>query len=203
MEDEYVTECLVYILKEGQRMMWKRVAAFTLAFFLMGSSVLFADSAYQQVRVWINGNEVDGGSYVINGKTYVPLREMDGLVDYDNDAKTVKLYKPNVHIFLFKGDTAFGNVSKGKLKFNVFTQVDHLETDIAAVKVAITDPSGSQKDIQSQDITQQKDNFWFRTYDFTYNFATSGEYKVGFYMKKSKSSDYVLVSEKVITALNQ
>ncbi|WP_458121779.1 copper amine oxidase [Paenibacillus sp. Z6-24] len=184
-------------------MMWKRVAACTLAFFLMGSSVLFADSAYQQVRVWINGNEVDGGSYVINGKTYVPLREMDGLVDYNNDAKTVKLYKPNVHIFLFKGDTAFGNVSKGKLKFNVFTQVDNLETDIAAVKVAITDPSGSQKDIQSQNITQQKDNFWFRTYDFTYNFAAAGEYRVGFYMKKSKSSDYVLVSEKVITALNQ
>ncbi len=181
---------------------WKIVVSFTLAFFLIGSSVLFADAAYQQVRVWINGSEVDGGSYIIDGKTYVPLREIDGLVDFDNDAKTVKLYKPNVHIFLFKGDTAFGNVNKGKVKFNVFTQVDNLKTDISAVKVAITDPSGDQKEIQSQTISQQKDNFWFRTYDFTYNFATTGQYTVGFYMKKAGASDYTLVSQKVITALN-
>lgn len=184
-------------------MKWKRVAACALAFFLMSSSVLFAEAVSQKIKVWINGSEVSDGAYMIDGKTYVPLREIQGLVDYDNDAKTVKLSKPNVHIFLFKNDTAFGNVSKGKLKFNVFSQVDNLQTDIVAVKVAITDPSGSQKDIQSQDITQQKDNFWFRTYDFTYDFDTAGKYTVGFYMKKSKASEYVLVSQKVITALNQ
>ncbi|MCJ8011318.1 copper amine oxidase N-terminal domain-containing protein [Paenibacillus sp. KQZ6P-2] len=169
----------------------------------MGGTVMFADSVSQKIRVWINGHEVQDGGYVIDGKTYVPIREFDGLVNWDGDANKVNYIKPNVHIFLFKGDTVFGNVNKGKLKFNVFCQVDSLSEPVSSVKVAITDPTGHVKDIQSQDLgSNQKDNFWFRTYDFTYDFKTSGKYKVGFYIKASKNDDYTLVSEKVITALN-
>ncbi|MGN7357668.1 copper amine oxidase [Paenibacillus sp. SAF-054] len=169
----------------------------------MGGSVMFADSVTQKIRVWINGQEVQDGGFVIDGKTYVPIREFNGVVHWDGDANKVQFIKPNVHIFLFKGDTVFGNVNKGKLKFNVFSQVDSLSEHVTAVKVAITDPSGNVKDIQSQNLgSGQKDNFWFRTYDFTYDFKTAGKYKVGFYVKASKSNDYELVSEKVITALN-
>ncbi|GAE04346.1 hypothetical protein JCM10914_390 [Paenibacillus sp. JCM 10914] len=96
----------------------------------------------------------------------------------------------------------FGNVNKGKLKFNVFSQIDSLNNDIHAVKVAIEDPSGNIKDIQSQEVKGRKDNFWFRTYDFTYDFKTTGKYSVGFYVQVKSDSPYVKVAEKVITALN-
>lgn len=182
-------------------MKWKKIMVCVFVFSLMGGSILFADSVTQKIKVWINGQEVQDGGYVIDGKTYVPVREFNGVVNYSGDK--VQFIKPNVHIFLFKGDTVFGNVNKGKLKFNVFSQVDSLSEQVSSVKVAITDPSGNIKDIQSQDLSSsQKDNFWFRTYDFTYDFSVAGKYKVGFYIKATKSSEYVLVSEKVITALN-
>lgn len=182
---------------------WKKILVCVFAFSLMGGSVMFADSVTQKIKVWINGQEVQDGGYVIDGKTYVPIREFNGVVTWDGDSNQVKFIKPNVHIFLFNGDTVFGNVNKGKLKFNVFCQVDSLAEHVSSVKVAITDPSGHVKDIQTQDLgSNQKDNFWFRTYDFTYDFKVAGKYKVGFYIKASKNADYELVAEKVITALN-
>jgi hypothetical protein len=184
-------------------MRWKKIIMSTLVLSLMGGSLMFADSVNEKVRFWVNGQEVQDGGYIIDGKTYVPIRSFDGLVSWDSNNNQVKFLKPNVHIFLFKGDTVFGNVNKGKLKFNVFSQVDNLTDDITSVKVAITDPSGNTKDIQSQDLdSNKKDNFWFRTDDFTYDFKTTGKYTIGFYIKYSKNSEYEMVSQKVITALN-
>ncbi|MDO7905299.1 copper amine oxidase [Paenibacillus sp. JX-17] len=184
-------------------MKWKRILICVIAIMLMSSTVLFADSLNEKIRVLINGEEVSDGGYIINGRTYVPVREFNGIANFNSAAGKVTFYKPNVHIALFKGDTIFGNVNKGKLKFNVLSQVDNLKTDIAGVKVTITDPGGNVKDIQSQDTSNlDKDNFWFRTYDFTYDFKTTGKYKVGFYMKEDKDSGYILIAEKVITALD-
>lgn len=183
---------------------WKKIMACTLVLSLLGggSSLLFADSFTEHVRVWMNGKELKDGGYLIDNKTYIPIRDIDGAITWDKKSGKVDIIKPNVHIFLFKGDTAFGNVNRGKLKFNVFSQVDTLNDDIHAVKVAITDPAGNVKDIQSQDVTNNnKDNFWFRTYDFTYDFNTVGKYSVGFYIKTSSESGFVKVAEKVITVL--
>lgn len=183
-------------------MKWKRVLLCVMVFSLLGGSLLFADAVNEKIRVLINGKEASDGGYLINGTTYVPVREAGGLARWDNSKKRVTVIKPNVHIFLFKGDTVFGNVNVGKLKFNVFSQVDSLTADVAAVKVTITDPSGQVKDIQAQDLTTQKDNFWFRTYDFTYDFSRAGKYQIGFHIKENANSGYVLVAEKIITALN-
>ncbi|OAB46519.1 copper amine oxidase [Paenibacillus antarcticus] len=184
-------------------MRWKKIVMSTLVLSLMGGSLLFADSVNEKVRLWVNGHEVQEGGYIIDGKTYVPIRSFEGLVNWIPTNNQVKFLKPNVHIFLFKGDTIFGNVNKGKLKFNVFSQVDNLVDSVVAVKVAITDPSGVQKDIQTQELeSDSKDNFWFRTDDFTYDFKTSGKYTIGFFIKLSKNSEFELVSQKVITALN-
>jgi hypothetical protein len=184
-------------------MKWKKVMACMLVLSLMGgSTLLFADSVNERVRVWLNGHELKDGGYLIDGKTYVPVREFDGAVDWNPANGQVQVIKPNVHIFLFKGDTVFGNVNKGKLKFNVFSQVDSLNNDIHSVKVAIEDPSGNIKDIQSEVVKDRKDNFWFRTYDFTYDFKTTGKYSVGFYVKVKADSDFVKIAEKVITTLN-
>lgn len=182
---------------------WKKIMACTLVLSLMGgSSLLFADSFKEHVRVWMNGQELKDGGYLIEGKTYIPVRDIDGAVHWDKDSGKVIIIQPNVHIFLFKGNTVFGNVNRGKLKFNVFSQIDTLNDNIHSVKVAISDPAGNVKDIQTQEVKNSKDNFWFRTDDFTYDFNTVGKYSVGFYIKTSAESSFVKVAEKVITVLN-
>lgn len=181
-------------------MRWKKIAVCVFAFSLMGGSFLFADSVNQKIRVWSNGKEIADGGYLIDGKTYIPAREAGGVVNWDGNGK-VTILKPNVHIVLFKDDTVFGNVYLGKDKIKVLSQVDSLTEDIAAVKIAITDPSGNAKDIQSFELNgSQKDNFWISTAEFTYDFKDPGKYRVGVYLKPTKNGDYTLVSEKVITA---
>ncbi|NMO94703.1 copper amine oxidase [Paenibacillus lemnae] len=181
---------------------WKKITAAALVLTLMsGGTLLFADSIQDRIRVWMNGQELKDGAYLIDNKIYVPVRDISGATNWNKSSGTLRIVKPNVHIFLFKGDTAFGNVNRGKLKFNVFSQVDTLHDDVEAVKVAIEDPGGSIKDIQSQSNIQGKDNFWFRTYDFTYDFDTVGKYSVGFYIKTSAGSGFEKVAEKVITVL--
>jgi len=186
-------------------MKWRRVAILATIFSLMGGSLLFADSASQKVRLLMNGRELEDGSYIIDGKTYIPLRELPGLIQYDESTKTVYYYKPNVHISLFQSSdgTVFGDINKtGKLKFNVFSQIDNLKTDISAVRVSITSPDGNTTVIQTSDIPKdQKENFWFRTEDFTYDFKNAGKYKIGFFMKPSSGGDFTLVSEKSINVL--
>ncbi|GGF87188.1 copper amine oxidase [Paenibacillus aceti] len=185
-------------------MKWRRVAVLVTIFSLMGGSLLFADSASQKVRLLMNGRELEDGSYIVDGKTYIPLRELQGLIHYDEATKTVYYYKPNVHMFLFQSSdgNAFGDINKtGKLKFNVFSQIDNLKTNISAVRVSITSPDGNSNVIQTSDIKEQKENFWFRTEDYTYDFKNSGKYKIGFYMKPADSKEFILVSEKIINVL--
>ncbi|CAM2824071.1 copper amine oxidase [Paenibacillus sediminis] len=183
-------------------MSFKKILACVVVFSLMGGSLLFADSVTEKIKFMINGRPVADGGYIINGKTYVPARLANGIVSFNNRTKNVNLIKPNAHITLFKGNTVFGNVNVGKLKFNILVQVDSLSTNINAIKVTITDPKGHVKDIQYQGMgSNRSDNFWFRTYDFTYHFKTAGKYRVGFYMKQSRNSKYALISEKVITAI--
>lgn len=182
-------------------MKWRRVAIFVTIFSLMGGSLLFADSS-QKVRLLLNGTEVEDGGYVLDGKTYIQARDLNGLIEYNDSTKTVTFNRPNVHMFLFADETVFGDIKKtGKLKFNVFSQIDNLNSDISAVRVSITAPDGSTKVIQTSDIKEQRDTFWFRTEDYTYDFKTEGKYTVGFYMKLSSGSDFSLVAEKGITVL--
>ncbi|MNN47744.1 hypothetical protein D3C81_1621780 [compost metagenome] len=150
----------------------------------------------------LNGRDVEDGGYVVEGKTYIPVRELDGLAEYNDTNKTVYYYRPNVHMFLFADEKVFGDIKKtGKLKFNVFSQIDNLKTDISAVRVSIIAPDGTSKVIQTSEIKEQSDTFWFRTEDYTYDFKTAGKYTVGFYMKAANSSEFTLVAEKGITVL--
>lgn len=188
------------------KLKWRRVAVLVIAFSLMGGSMLFADAASQKVKLLLNGRELEDGGYIIDGKTYVPLRNLEGLAEYNEETKTVNYYKPNVHMSLYEkkegGGRVFGNVPKtGKLEFYVLSQIDNLKTDISAVRVSITAPDGSVKEIQTDEIKEQRDNFWFQTKAFTYDFKTTGKYTVGFYMKPAGGTDFVLVSEKGINVL--
>ncbi|MBB3109139.1 hypothetical protein FHS18_001191 [Paenibacillus phyllosphaerae] len=186
-------------------MKYKRLLILLLVMSLWGGTMMFADSAAQKVRVFVNGAEVEDAGIISEGKTYLAVRQLastlQSLVFWDETTKKVTVFKPNVHMFLFQDNTIFGNVNKGgKYTFKVFAQIDNLLTDIAAVKVSIFDPSGTEKVIQSQNVTTSKDNFWFRTEDVKYNFDSAGKYSVRFFMKVTANEDWKLVSEKTITA---
>lgn len=182
-------------------MKWRRVGILVIVLSLMSSSLIFADGTTSKVKLLINGAGIEDGGYLIDGKTYIPVGELEGLTQFDEATRTVTYNKPNVHMFLFTQDGVFGDVKKtGKLKFNVFSQIDNLKVNISAVRVSIIAPNGASKVIQTKDIKSKLDNFWFRTEDFTYDFKVSGKYKVSFYMKQGNS--FSLVAEKEINVLN-
>ncbi|SEN16111.1 stalk domain-containing protein [Paenibacillus sp. OV219] len=185
-------------------MKFRKLLIMTLVMSLWGGTMLFADSASQRVRVIVNGSELDDAGIFTDGKTYLSVRQvassLQALVNWDDNSKKVTIFKPNVHMFLFQDSTIFGNVTKGnRITFKVFAQIDNLLTDISAVKVTITDPGGDEQMIQSKSVSIDKDNFWYRTDDFTYTFDKAGKYTIHFFMKVAGSDDWKVVSEKTIT----
>lgn len=187
-------------------MKFRKVVILLLLLSLWGGTMLFADSATQKVRVIINGIEQDDGGLVADGRTYLPLRElatsMQAIVEWDNQNKRATVYKPNVHMFLFRNNTVFGNVTKGyQGSFKVFAQIDNLKTDIVAVKVSIFDPGGKEKVIQTGNVNPTNDNFWYATEDIEYKFESSGKYPIRFFIKTTASDDWTPVSEKIISSL--
>ncbi|MCQ6558211.1 stalk domain-containing protein [Paenibacillus mendelii] len=186
-------------------MKFRRLLILLLVMSLWGGTMMFADSAAQKVRVIVNGEELDDAGLISDGKTYLAVRQLastlQSLVIWDEASKKVTVYKPNVHMFLFQDNNIFGNVNKGNhYTFKVFAQIDNLKTEVAAVKVSIYDPSGTEKVIQSQNVSVNKDNFWYRTDDIKYNFDASGKYAVRFFLKVNANDEWKLVSEKIITA---
>ncbi|GAE04345.1 hypothetical protein JCM10914_389 [Paenibacillus sp. JCM 10914] len=50
-------------------MKWKKMMACVLVLSLMGgSTLLFADSVNERVRVWMNGSELKDGGYLIDAR---------------------------------------------------------------------------------------------------------------------------------------
>jgi hypothetical protein len=189
-------------------MKFKRVIVLATLLSLWGGTMMFADSATQKVRVIINGVDQEEGGIIEEGRTYLPLRQMatslQALVEWDDQNKRATVYKPNVHMFLFKEDknnTMFGNVEKGfQGSFKVFAQIDNLKTEITAVKISIFDPDGREKVIQSEDVSPKNDNFWFATNFISYKFDASGKYAIRFFIKTKSVTDWTVVSEKLISS---
>ncbi|MFD1955126.1 stalk domain-containing protein [Paenibacillus thailandensis] len=186
-------------------MKWKKVVMWASVLMLAGGTVIFADEAVQSVRVYINGSESGEDGVVIDGKAYLPLREVaDSLgaqVTWNNAGKKATIIKPNVHLVLFKDNAIFGKVSKGnKYTFSVFAQVDNLKTSISAIKISIVDPRGKEKTIQSQTQEITKDNFWYRTEDVQYSFDYAGKYAVRFSLKVNPDDEWTTVSELLISS---
>ncbi len=186
-------------------MKFRKVAIWVLLLSLWGGTMIFANSAAQKVRVLVNSIEQEDGGLLIDGKTYLPLRQlataMNAIVEWDASNLRATVHKPNVHMFTYQGNTPFGIVDKGfSGKIKVFAQIDNLKADISAVKVTITDPFNKEKLIQSQNVNSKSDNFWFVTEEVDYKFEATGKYAVRFYMKASSSDEWHVVSEKMITS---
>lgn len=184
----------------------RKVIILLLLLSIWGGTMMFADSASQKVRVIVNGNDQTEDGLIVEGKTYLPLRQLASslqvIVEWDNQSKRATLYKPNVHMFLFRNNAVFGNVNKGfQGSFKVFAQIDNLKTDIVAVKVSIFDPSGKEKVIQTGNVNPTSDNFWYATEDVDYKFESTGKYPIRFFIKTKATDEWTVVSEKLISSL--
>ncbi|MFS0727712.1 stalk domain-containing protein [Paenibacillus sp. 1P07SE] len=186
-------------------MKFRKIVVLLLILSLWGGTMLFADSASQRVRVVVNGSEVDEAGLLRDGKTYLPLRQLattlQSLIEWNESAKRVSVYKPNVHMFLFQDKTIFGNVKRdSRPTFNVHAQVDSLKVDISAVKVTISDPGGRETLIHEESVTSQREDFWLPTKEIRYHFDSAGKYTVRFYMKPTGTGEWAVVSEKSIVS---
>lgn len=187
-------------------MKFRKVVILLVLLSLWGGTMLFADAATQKVRVIINGIDQDEGGIILDGKTYLPLRQiassMQSIVGWDNQSKRAIVDKPNVHMFLFRNNNVFGNVTKGfQGSFKVFAQIDNLKADITAVKISIFDPNGKEKVIQSGSVNPKNDNFWYATEDIEYKFEYAGKYPILFFVKVMGSDEWMPISEKQISSL--
>ncbi|MEK0313129.1 stalk domain-containing protein [Cohnella sp. 56] len=187
----------------------RRLLLLTAVLSLFGGSAIYADTITQKVRIIVNKQELDDQGVLEDGKAYVGVRNladlMKALVFWDDSAKKVSIAKPNVHIFLMDGSKPFGGVERGKKSFKIFSQVDNLTVPINAFKVTIADPYGDEKDIEAHtskesDFPTDKDNFWFTSADYTYNFGSVGKYTIRFWMKAVDGGGYQVVSEKTVFA---
>lgn len=179
---------------------------------MLGGSVVYAaDAVVGKLRVWVNNKEVDDAGLLVDGKTYLSIKalneRLDGIFLWDDSAKRVNIYKPNVHMLTRKDGNIFSDVPKGaKVKFDVFSQIDSLKVDISAFKVTIDDPYGDSTWIDGRTSSDKdfpevgKENFYFLTDDFTYTFDSTGRYVIRFWMRPAGESGYQVVSEKVINS---
>ncbi|MHA6484647.1 stalk domain-containing protein [Paenibacillus sp. strain BS8-2] len=187
-------------------MRFRKIAIMVMLLSVWGGTMIFADAVSQKVRVIINGTDQDDGGVLIDGKTYLPLRQVaeaiGAVVRWDDYNKRAVIYKPNVHMFLYNDkNSTFGGVDKGyQGKIKVFSQIDNVKAELSAVKVTIEDPYGKERFIQSESIKKYNDSFWFVTDPFDYKFDATGKYKVRFYIQLSGTDDWVAVSEKLITS---
>ncbi len=193
-------------------MKFRKLLISTLAIALLGGTAVYAaDAVIQKMRVVVNKKEVDDAGLLVDGKSYVSVKalseKVDGIFLWDEGAKKVSIYKPNVHMITRKDGNMFTDVPKGyKVKFNVFSQIDSLKVDISAFKVTIDDPYGESTWIDGRSASDKdfpevgKENFYFLTSDITYSFDSAGKYVIRFWMKPDGESSYQVVSEKVINS---
>lgn len=186
----------------------RKLLPLTVALMIASSTVIFADTVSQKVRIIFNKQTIDESGIMVDGKAYISVRSVgdiiQGLVSWDDNDKKVVIAKPNVHMFTMAGSKPFGSVQKDqKVNFIVFAQIDNLQTDISAFKVTIADPYGSETYIDGLTSKDKdfptKDNFWFTTSSsFSYEFKSSGKYTIRFWMQPAGSSSMQVVSEKTI-----
>ncbi|MCR8845692.1 copper amine oxidase N-terminal domain-containing protein [Paenibacillus sp. SC116] len=186
----------------------RRIAALVLAGMMFAGtlSTVPAHAEADNMRVTLNGEALADGGYIIDGKTYVSVRQLqDALQAFVHfDEKTKKLYveKPNVHMLLFQGKNPFGKVETGRTSFSVLVQVDSLKTEVDSIRLTITDPKGNTSTIQEKEDKglKGKDNFWFRSEEYKYDFKSKGVYTINCYMRQ-KNGDYTLLSQLKVEAV--
>ncbi|MCS7459369.1 copper amine oxidase N-terminal domain-containing protein [Paenibacillus doosanensis] len=183
----------------------------------MASSVWGEFEGYSKVKTVINDVEKqftdsEVPAFLVKGSAVLPVRalseSLQALVRWDNNTKTVSVYKPNVHMFVaekvnddYSIKSPFGRVPKGKkIDFAVFAQVDSMKTPFYSFKISIETPSGEQAVAPHEKVVNgQKENFWY-PWPFSVSFDEAGDYVIKFSIKLDEDGDYTVVSQKVIVS---
>lgn len=190
----------------------KRLAAFVLLGSIVGGAYASAQTdmaqaapAAEKIDVVLNGNSVNEGGYMIDGRAYLSVRQisdaLQAFIFWDDANKKVVIDKPNVDLMLFKDNKSFGKVEIGKNSFKVFVQVDSLQSAVDKIKITITDPKGKTTMLQEADVSAKEDIFWFTTEEHKYDFKAKGDYMISCYLRQ-KNGDYTLISQKKLPAVS-
>ena len=93
-------------------MRWKKLLLLVCLFLLLGAVTVWASDTYESygrpVSVFINDQQVNTRGLLMqmgnDSKVMMPLRDvadmLQAMVTWNADTQTVRMYKPNVHIFL-------------------------------------------------------------------------------------------------------
>jgi len=202
-------------------MKFRKLALTILALALVGGATAGASDAVrtwkgQSIRVEVNGTPIKGGGILIDGEAYVPVKSLSDTLQafIRTDSDAVYIDKPNVHLLVYsekgllfwKSETTFGQVVLGTHEFRVHAQVDNVGTKVQSLKTAIVNPNGKTLDAQEFALDPEKQNreIWYTTPNpFKINFDVPGQYLVKFYIKAADKSEYELVGEKAIIALEK
>ncbi|RAV05449.1 stalk domain-containing protein [Paenibacillus sp. YN15] len=200
---------------------FRRVAALTLAFFLVAGGAAIAGSrwgsyeGYSKVQVNANGTTINSAvpAIMMNGATMLPLREtataLNSFIKWDDGNQTANIYRPNVNMVVSqeldvdkKGAVTgvpkpfFKAPSGYNISFFVFVQMDSLKTTVDGFKISVLDPSGNELDkrVSSESIY---DYLWSNA-AFNIKFSEAGNYTVRFALKVD--GEFVTVGEKLIVS---
>jgi len=191
---------------------FKTVLVSIVALCCFGASVVYGDALTKKIRVYVNRQELFNLGVVIDDKPYLAVdavnKQYKGITAWDEKKQTISIDTPNVHMITKEtkdGGSIFGAVVKNqKVSFNVFAQIDSLETDISSFRITLVDPYGSETLIEERKAGQSnfpdkgKTNFWINSSELTYKFTVTGDYIVRFYMKPAGDDNSYVVSEKLI-----
>ncbi|EPY10230.1 MULTISPECIES: stalk domain-containing protein [Paenibacillus] len=195
----------------------RRLAAFVLLGSIVGGAYASAQTdvapssaqaapVAEKIDVVLNGNAVNEGGYMIDGRAYLSVRQiqeaLQAFIFWDDANKKVVIDKPNVDLLLFKDNKTFGKVETGKTSFTVFVQVDSLQSTVDAIKITITDPKGKTTELQESSVPTNEDNFWFRTNEHKYDFKAKGDYMISCYLRQ-KNGEFTLISQKKLPAISK
>ena len=179
----------------------KRIFIVMIALIVLTSGVALANS--NKVKVLLNGNNIGEIGEMVDGAVYLPMRKlaesMQAVAHWDVSGKKAHLYKPNVHILIYNGDTFFGMVEKGfNEKIRIIAQADNVKFNITSVRFSIVDPSNKETVIDTIKVDEPKDVYWFSSNEERYRFSAKGDYIIKCYFMTDLSNDWVLVGEKYI-----
>ncbi|MEK4062734.1 MULTISPECIES: copper amine oxidase [unclassified Paenibacillus] len=187
--------------------MKKRVLAALCVTMISGGTMLYAAPGKPDIAVYLNNVLQKQAGLSVEGETYLPAQQLVGglqaLMFWDESAKAVRVYKPNVNIALLDDQgKIFGKVRSGvSNKFSVLVQVDSLKTDISDLKIIISDPEGKTENIDAASVKDKKDSFWFKSAEFSSTFNAKGNYKIQVYLKDTTSKEWAVVSEIQISTI--
>lgn len=182
-------------------MRFKKVFILMLVLTVLTSGVAPASS--NKTKVFLNGKSIGEIGEMVDGSVFLPMRKladsMQAVVHWDGSGKTAQIYKPNVHILIYNGDTFFGMVERGfNEKIRIIAQADNVKFNITSVRFSIVDPSNKETVIDTIKVDEPKDVYWFSSNEEKYRFAAKGDYIIKCYFKTDLSNDWVLVGEKYI-----